>query len=200
MATRPIADMQAYRDSLGRFVTHTGMFMRPVFTAAKASPRRVVYAEGEDVRVLRAAQVAVDEGLARPILIGRPAVIESRIRRAGSRLVAGRDFELIDADDDPCYRQYWEAYHRLHGRDGVTPEIAKAALCRSHTAIGAMMIRLGDADAMLCGLVGRFEAHLDRVAGIIGLAEGADRSCDDERADARALHAVHRRYLGQRRP
>ncbi|MCP5264792.1 MAG: NADP-dependent malic enzyme [Burkholderiaceae bacterium] len=173
VATRPIADMQAYRDSLGRFVTHTGMFMRPVFTAAKASPRRVVYAEGEDVRVLRAAQVAVDEGLARPILIGRPAVIESRIRRAGLRLVAGRDFELIDADDDPRYRQYWEAYHRLHGRDGVTPEIAKAALRRSHTAIGAMMIRLGDADAMLCGLVGRFEAHLDRVAGIIGLAEGA---------------------------
>ena len=172
VAARPIADLAAYRESLGRFVTHTGMFMRPVFMAAKAAPRRVVYAEGEDERTLRAVQHVVDEGLARPILIGRPSVVAMRIARAGLRIVPGRDFELIDNEDDPRFRQYWEAYHRLLGRNGVTPEMAKSAMRRSHTSVGAMMIRLGDADAMLCGLVGRFDAHLENVANTIGLAPG----------------------------
>ncbi|MCM5569537.1 NADP-dependent malic enzyme [Burkholderiaceae bacterium FT117] len=168
VATRPIEDLDAYRDSLGRFVTHTGMFMRPVFAAAKAAPKRVAYAEGEDERVLRAVQAIVDDGLARPTLIGRPAVIAQRIERAGLRMQAGRDFELVNPEDDPRYRQYWEAYHKLMAREGVAPDVAKAVMRRSNTAIGAMMVRLGDADAMLCGLVGRYDAHLEHVEAIVG--------------------------------
>ncbi len=172
VATRPIEDYAAYRESLTRFVYQTSMFMRPVFAAAKAAPQRVAYAEGEDDRVLRAAQVAVDDGLAKPILIGRPAVIEMRIKKAGLRLQPGRDVEICDPEDDPRFRQYWEAYHRLMGRDGVTPETAKAAVRRSNTLIGALMVHLGDADALLCGLVGRFDSHLDHIRQVIGLKEG----------------------------
>ena len=180
VATRPIADLDAYRESLSRFVTHTGMFMRPVFAAAKAAPKRVAYADGEDERVLRAVQTVVDEGLAHPILIGRPAVVALHAERAGLRLRAGRDFELVDPESDPRFRRYWEAYHRLMAREGVTPEMAKAMLRRSNTVIGAMMMQLGDADAMLCGLVGRYEAHLEHVEAIIG-----------RRADAPCLAALN---------
>ena len=173
VATRPIADMEAYRQSLTRFVTHTGMFMRPVFAAARAEPKRVAYAEGEDERVLRAVQIALDEKLVKPILIGRPAVIAARIERAGLRLQAGRDFEVINPEDDSRFRQYWEAYHRLNARNGVTPETAKAVVRRSNTTIAALMVHLGDADGMLCGLVGRFDNHLDHVREVIGLRSGA---------------------------
>jgi len=173
VATRPIADLEGYRQSLTRFVTHTGMFMRPVFAAARAAPRRVAYAEGEDERVLRAVQAALDEKLVRPILIGRPAVIAARIERAGLRLMPGVDVEVVNPEDDARFRQYWEAYHRLNARNGVTPEMAKAAVRRSNTTIGALMIHLGDADAMLCGLVGRFDAHFAHVQEVIGAAPGA---------------------------
>ncbi len=169
VATRPVADLDAYRESLLRFVTHTGMFMRPVFAAARAAPKRVVYAEGEDERCLRAVQIALEEGLVKPILIGRPAVITQRIERAGLRLKAGTDFELVNPEDDPRFRQYWEEYQRLKGRDGVTPEMAKSAVRRSNTLIAALAVRLGHADGMLCGLVGRYEHHLDHVRDIIGL-------------------------------
>jgi malate dehydrogenase (oxaloacetate-decarboxylating)(NADP+) len=173
VATRPIADLDAYRMSLSRFVMHTAMFMSPVFAAAKAAPKRVAYAEGEDERVLRAVQVIVDDGLARPILIGRPAVIAQRVERAGLRLRVERDYDLVNPEDDPRFRQYWEAYHKLLARDGVSPELAKAVMRRSNTAIAAMMVRLGDADAMLCGLVGRYDAHLEHVERIIGRRPGA---------------------------
>ncbi len=173
VATRPIKDLEAYRQSLTRFVTHTGMFMRPVFNAARANPKRVAYAEGEDERVLRAVQAALDEQLVKPILIGRPAVIAARIERAGLRLQPGRDFEVVNPEDDSRFRQYWEAYHALTARDGVTPETAKAVVRRSNTTIAALMVHLGDADAMLCGLVGRFDAHLDHVKEVIGLRTGA---------------------------
>ena len=173
VAQRPIADLAAYRASLASFVTHTGMLMRPVFEAARARPRRVVYAEGEDERVLRATQVVVDEGLARPILIGHPEVIASRIARANLRIVPGRDFELVDPESDPRFRDYWMDYHRLMGRQGVSPELAKATLRRSMTTIAAMMVRRGDADAMLCGLVGRYANHLERISDVIGLSPGA---------------------------
>ncbi|WP_144733446.1 NADP-dependent malic enzyme [Extensimonas perlucida] len=173
VATRPIADLDAYRESLSRFVYQTSMFMRPVFAAAKAQPRRVAYAEGEDERVLRAAQVAVDDGLARPILIGRPAVIAARIAKAGLRIQPGSDVEICNPEDDPRFRQYWETYHRLMGRSGVTPEAAKAAVRRSNTLIAALMVHLGDADAMLCGLVGRFDSHLDHIRDILGVKKGA---------------------------
>jgi len=173
VATRPIADLPAYRQSLERFVYQTGMFMRPVFAAAKAEPARVIYAEGEDERVLRAVQVALDEGLCRPTLIGRPAVLEARIQRAGLRLKLGQDVAVIDPEDDPRFRQYWEAYHQRMKRNGFTPEMAKSAVRRSNTAIGALAIELGDADAMICGLVGRFDRHLDQVRDLVGLRDGA---------------------------
>ncbi|MEG0447759.1 MAG: phosphate acyltransferase, partial [Comamonas sp.] len=174
VATRPIEDIAAYRESLTRFVYQTSMFMRPVFAAAKANQQRVAYAEGEDERVLRAVQVAVDDGLAKPILIGRPAVIEARIAKAGLRIVPGKDVEICNPEDDPRFRQYWETYHKLMGRDGVTPEAAKAAVRRSNTLIAALMVHLGDADAMLCGLVGRFDSHLMHLQDVLGLKPGAN--------------------------
>ena len=174
VATRPIQDFDAYRQSLERYVYQTGMFMRPVFSAARAQPARVVYAEGEDDRVLRAVQVVIDEGLAKPILVGRPEVIKSHIDRANLRLQAGRDFELVDPENDPRYREYWEQYHQLMGRDGITPDAAKAALRRSNTLIASLMVRLGHADALLCGLVGRFDGHFEHVQNVIGRREGVN--------------------------
>ena len=176
VASRPIADMEAYRQSLSRFVYQTGMFMRPVFAVAKSAcargAARVAYAEGEDERVLRAVQVVLDEGLARPILVGRPEVIRMRIERAGLRLVPGRDFEVVDPADDPRFRAYWETYLGLMGRDGVTPEAAKAAVRRSNTLISSLMLRRGEADGMLCGLVGRYDSHLEHVRTVIGCKPG----------------------------
>ncbi|RZL65409.1 MAG: NADP-dependent malic enzyme, partial [Variovorax sp.] len=174
VATRPIEDLEAYRQHLTRFVYQTGMFMRPVFTAAKlATDKRVAYAEGEDDRVLRAAQLAVDEGLARPILIGRPAVIEARILKAGLHLRIGADADIVDPENDPRFRTYWEAYHQLLGRRGITPEASKAMVRRSNTTIAALMVHLGDADAMLCGLVGRFDSHLKILEQVLGSKRGA---------------------------
>ena len=176
VATRPIKDMEAYRQQLSRFVYQTGMFMRPVFAAAKAvatGAKRVAFAEGEDERVLRAAQVAVDEGLAHPVLIGRPAVIAARLAKAGLRIRLGVDVENVNPEDDPRFRQYWETYHRLMGRRGVSVEAAKAVVRRSNTAIAALMLHLGDADAMLCGVVGRFDTHLDHIRDLIGVKRGA---------------------------
>jgi len=172
VATRPITDLDAYRDSLTRFVYQTGMFMRPVFAAAKRRPARVVYAEGEDERVLRAVQVVLDEKLARPILVGRPEVVKMRIERAGLRLAAGRDFELVDPENDPRFREYWETYRGLMAREGVTPEVAKATVRRSNTLISALMLRRGEADGLLCGMVGRYDQHLDHVRQVIGRKPG----------------------------
>jgi len=172
VATRPIADIGAYRRSLARFVLHTAMFMSPVIEAARAKPKRVAYAEGEDERVLRAVQTVLDDGLARPILIGRPAVIAARVERAGLRFRPGEDAAIVDPEDDPRFRDYWMDYQALCGRQGVTPEMAKATLRRSTTTIGAMMVRRGDADAMICGLVGRFDGHLEHVREVTGLASG----------------------------
>ncbi len=176
VATRPITDMDAYHEQLSRFVYQTGMIMRPVFSAAKAVPasaKRVAYAEGEDERVLRAAQVVVDEGLAQPILIGRPSVIEARILKAGLRIRVGVDVKVVNPEDDPRFKQYWETYHHLMGRQGVSVDAAKAAVRRSNTTIASLMVKLGDADAMLCGLVGRFDTHLEHVRDVIGMKRGA---------------------------
>jgi malate dehydrogenase (oxaloacetate-decarboxylating)(NADP+) len=174
VALRPVTDLDAYRQSLERFVYQTGMVMRPVFNAAKARPARVIYAEGEDERVLRAVQVALDEGLCKPTLIGRPAVIAARLKRAGLRLRLGEDVAVIDPEDDPRFRQYWEAYFNAMKRDGITPEMAKAAVRRSNTTIAALALQLGDADAIICGLVGRFDHHLGHVRDLIGLRAGVD--------------------------
>ena len=175
VATRPIADLDAYRESLSRYVYQTGILMRPVFNLARAVPereRRVAFADGEDERALRAAQMAIDEHLAWPILIGRPAVIEARIQKAGLRLRLGVDAQGVDPESDPRFRQYWEHYHRIMGRNGVTPAMAAAAVRQSNTIIGALMVALDDADAMLCGLAGIYEDHLERIRNIIGLEPG----------------------------
>ena len=172
VATRPIKDIAAYRESLSRFVYQTGMFMQPVFQAAKVSVKRVAYAEGEDERVLRAAQVAVDDGLARPILIGRPAVIAERIAKAGLRIQIGVDVDNVNPEDDERFRHYWSTYHQMRGRDGITIDAAKAAVRRSNTLIGALMLKLDDADALLCGLVGRYDGHLEQIADVVGMRDG----------------------------
>ena len=174
VATRPIKDFDAYVHSLDRFVSHTGMLMRPLFSAARQAPKRVVYAEGEDERVLRAVQIALDERLVKPILVGRPAVIAARIERAGLRLEVGRDFEIVNPEDDTRFRHYWETYHRLNARDGVTPDMAKATVRRSNTTIAALMVHLGDADALLCGLVGRFDRHFGHLREVVRQRPGTE--------------------------
>jgi len=143
-----------------------------VFAAAKARPARVVYAEGEDERVLRAVQVVLDEKMAEPILVGRPEVVKMRIERAGLRLQAGRDFELCDPENDPRFRSYWENYRSLMAREGVTPESAKSRVRRSNTLIASLMVHRGEAEAMLCGLVGRYDGHLEHVRNVIGKQRG----------------------------
>ena len=172
VATRPIADLEAYRASLSQFVYHSGLIMKPLFSAAKAAPRRMVYAEGEDERVLRATQIVVDEGLAIPTLIGRPQVIEQRIERLGLRLRAGREFELVNPDNDPRYREYWKTYHRLAERKGVSPEYARLEMRRRNTLIGAMMMIKGEAEGMLCGTFGTHALHLHYINQVIGLRPG----------------------------
>ncbi len=173
VAERPITDLAAYRESLTRYVYQTGMFMRPVFAAAKRNPARVVYAEGEDERVLRAVQAVLTEGMAQPILVGRPAVIAARIERAGLRLKPGVDFEVVNPEDDARFRACWEEYHRLMKRDGVSVEAAKAAVRRSTTLIATLLLKLGHADAMLCGLHGRYDSHFEYVKNVIGQRAGA---------------------------
>jgi malate dehydrogenase (oxaloacetate-decarboxylating)(NADP+) len=178
VATRPIADLAAYRETLAQFVYHSGTFMKPIFAAAKRATMgggkaRVAFAAGEDERVLRAVQVIVDERLARPIVIGRPAVIERRIERYGLRLVAGQDFELVNPESDPRYRDYWQTYHRMTARKGVTQSYAKLEMRRRHTLIGAMMLAKGDADGMICGLFGTTDLHLHYIDQVIGRRPGA---------------------------
>ncbi len=172
VATRPITDFNTYREQLTQFVYHSGLLMKPVFTAAKKAPKRIVYAEGEDERVLRAVQVVVDEGLARPILVGRPAVLERNIERLGLRLKPGSDCEIVNPEYDPRYRDYWNDYYQLTQRRGVSVQYAKIEMRRRHTLIGAMMIHRGDADGMLCGTFGTYALHLHYVDQVIGLRPG----------------------------
>ncbi len=172
VATRPIDDFAAYRDRLTRFVFRSGLVMKPIFERARRDPRRVVYADGEEPRVLRAAQTAVDEGLVRPILIGRRRVVRQRIERLGLRLRHGVDFEITDPQADRRFRDYWGLYHRLMERKGVTPEHAQAVVRTRNTAIAALMVKRGEAEAMICGVVGRFDRHLKDVLDVIGLAPG----------------------------
>ena len=174
VATRPITDFDAYRERLSQFVYHSGLIMKPVFDAAKRAPKRIVYAEGEEERVLRAAQVVVDENIAHPVLVGRPDVIEMRIERLGLRLRRDRDFELVDPGNDPRYREYWTEYLRLADRNGVTPEIAKLDMRRLPTLIGAMLIHMGAADAMLTGVLGRYLGHLKFIDRVIGKRPGVN--------------------------
>ncbi len=175
VATRPIINLEAYRDSLSQFVYHSGLIMKPLFAGAKESPKRIVYAEGEDERVLRALQVIVDEKLAMPIVIGRPSVVEHRIEELGLRLREGREFTLVNPESDPRYRDYWTTYHLLTERKGVSQEYAKIEMRRRNTLIGAMMIYKGEADGMLCGTFGTYALHLDYIDQVIGLRPGVKR-------------------------
>ena len=172
VATRPIEDMDAYIQKLNEFVWRSGNVMKPVIDRAIADPKRVVYAEGEERRVLHAAQVVIDEGIARPILIGRRAVVESRLKDLGLRIKIDTDFELVDPESDPRYPEYTAKYHDLQARRGVSPEMARTVIRTDNTAIAAMMLKLGEADAMLCGTFGQFQQHLMLVRQIIGRREG----------------------------
>jgi malate dehydrogenase (oxaloacetate-decarboxylating)(NADP+) len=176
VATRPIADFDAYHQRLLQFVYHSGLLMKPIFQAAKDAPRRIVFAEGEDERVLRAVQVVVDEGLAKPILVGRPTVIAQRIERFGLRLEPSVNVEVTNPEDDPRYRAYWTEYHRLMERRGITQQLAKIEMRRRLTLIGAMMIHLGDADGMLCGTYGTHDSHRRYIEQVFGLRRGVKTS------------------------
>ncbi len=173
VATRPITDWPAYRDKLNQFVFRSGLIMKPLFERARRDTKRVVYAEGEEERVLRAVQTVVDERLAAPILIGRRSVVERRIEKLGLRLKETRDFELVDPQDDPRYNEYWTLYHSLTERKGVSPDDARTIVRTLNTVIAALMVKRGEADALLCGAVGRFHAHLAHVADVIGRRPGA---------------------------
>ncbi len=172
VARRKIADLAAYRADLEAFVFRSGQIMRPVFQRAKQQPKRLVYAEGEDERVLRAAQTVIDEGLARPILIGRPEVITNRIQKLGLRLRIGENCELTNPLLDDRYVQYWQRYHELMERRGVTPSRAREIVRTRTSTIAALMVELGQADAGICGTVGRYLDHFNEVRDVIGLAEG----------------------------
>ena len=169
VATRDMPDINLYRDQLSQFVYRTGLLMKPMFERARADIKRVVYAEGEEETVLRAVQTVVDEGLARPILIGRPAVIERRIEKLGLRLKQGVDFDLTNLDDDPRFNDYWQHYLQIMERKGVSPSAAKAIVRSRGTVVAALMVKRGEADAMLCGIVGKYQGKLKHVIDVLGI-------------------------------
>ncbi len=168
VATRPIEDLDAYRQKLDSSVFKSALLMRPVFQAARTSPRRIVFAEGEDERVLRASQAMLEETTERPILIGRPDVIEKRIEKAGLTIRLGQDVDLVNPENDPRYRDYWESYHELMARRGVTPDLARAIMRTNTTAIGGIMVHRDEADSMICGTFGEFSWHLNYVQQTLG--------------------------------
>ncbi|WP_315741109.1 MULTISPECIES: NADP-dependent malic enzyme [unclassified Bradyrhizobium] len=172
VATRPITNFDEYTALLERFAFRSGLVMKPVFAKAKTQPVRVIYAEGEDERVLRATQVVLEEKLARPILVGRPSVVEARIKRFGLSIKAGRDFDLVNPEDDPRYRSYVQSYIEVAGRRGVTPDAARTVVRTNATVIAALAVVRGEADAMICGVEGRYMSHLRHVREIIGFMPG----------------------------
>ena len=175
VATRPITDWAAYRAKLSEFVYHTGVGMRAIFQAARqAKGKRIIYAEGEDERVLRAVQVVIEEKFARPILIGRPEVIQHRLEKANLRIRPGVDFDVVNPESDERYRECWTAYHKLMSRRGITPAIAKESMRRKPTVIAAMLLKLGYADGLICGMTGQYSHHLGVISQIIGKRNGVN--------------------------
>ena len=172
VASRPIKNFEDYASQLQRFAFRSGLVMKPVFAKAKTQPVRVIYAEGEDERVLHATQVILEENVARPILVGRPSVVETRIKRYGLAIRAGRDFDLVNPEDDPRHRSYVQSYIDIAGRHGVTPDAARTVVRTNATVIAALAVSRGEADAMLCGVEGRYMSHLRHVREIIGFCQG----------------------------
>ena len=168
VAKRPMEDLGAYRAKLNQSVFKSALLMKPVFEAARAAARRIVFAEGEDERVLRAAQEILRETTETPILIGRPEVIESRAERLGLSIRPGQDVQIVNPENDPRYRDYWTSYHRIMERQGVTPDLAKAILRTNTTAIGGIMVHRGEADSLICGTFGEYRWHLNYVQQILG--------------------------------
>ena len=172
VATRPLADIKGYRDRLAGFMYRSGTVMQPVFAAAAGTGKKIAYAEGEDDRVLRAVQAAVDERLARPILVGRPGVILDKIRSLGLRMEAGRDFDIASLDDDALMARATEDYYVLRHRRGLSHREAEAVTRRNATLVAALLLRSGEADGMLCGTVGTYADHLKHVSDVVGRREG----------------------------
>ncbi len=173
VATRPIKDFDLYRQQLEKYVYKSGQLMRPIYDRAATDPQRVAFAEGEETRVLHAAQTLVDDGIVKPILIGREEVVLARIKKLGLRLKKGVDFELVNPESDPRYKDYWQTYHKLMGRKGVTPAIAKQMIRTRNSAIAAMLLHKDDTDAVICGTIGRFDRHFKYITDVIGHADGA---------------------------
>ena len=167
VATRPIADMDAYKQELDGSVFKSALIMRPVFEAAATASRRIVFAEGEDERVLRASQAMLEETTEKPILIGRPEVIEQRCERYGLTIRPQRDFEVVNPENDPRYRDYWGTYHDVMARKGVTPDLARAVMRTNTTAIGAVMVHRNEADSLICGTFGQFLWHMNYVSQLL---------------------------------
>ena len=174
VATRPIEDFSAYRQKLSEFVYNSAFIMKPIFSQAKTDPKRIAYAEGEDYRVLRTAQIAVDDGIAFPVLVGRTAVIEANIKKLGLRLENGVNVEIVDQENNPLYEEFWKDYYQIMQRKGVTVEYAQREARRRSTLIAAMLVKFGKADGMLCGTYSSYDIHLDFVSNIIGLKEGSN--------------------------
>lgn len=172
VATRPIEDFAVYRQKLSEFVYNSAFLMKPIFAQAKADPKRIAYAEGEDERVLRAVQIAVDEDLAKPILVGRTAVIEANIKKLGLRLQHGVNIEIVDQEQNPMYEEFWKDYYQTMQRKGITVEYAQREVRRRSTLIASLLVKFGKADGMLCGTYSSYNIHLDFVRNVIGLKEG----------------------------
>ena len=172
VATRPIDDMEVYRSQLNNFIWHSGLIMKPVFAAAKKAPKRIIFAEGESERVLRAVQTVLDEGIARPVLIGRPAVVATNIERFGLRMKPEQDFDLVNPDSDSRYRELWTHYHRLTERKGISVEYAKRETRRRSTLIGALLLHFGYGDGLICGTFGMHQVHLKFIETVLGRQRG----------------------------
>ncbi|AHK21849.1 NADP-dependent oxaloacetate-decarboxylating malate dehydrogenase [Yersinia similis] len=173
VATRPITDFNAYVEKLSEFVYKTNLFMKPIFSQAKKEMKRVVLAEGEEERVLHATQELISQGLAYPILIGRPSVIETRLKKLGLQISAGKDFEVVNNESDPRFNEYWHEYYQIMKRRGVSQEQARRAVIGNPTLIGSIMVHRGEADAMICGTIGTYHEHYDVVEKVFGFREGA---------------------------
>jgi len=174
VATRPIADFDAYRDRLSQFVYRSGFVMKPIFERARANPKRIVFADGEDERVLRAAQTLIDEEICTPILVGRRETIRKRVEKLGLRIAPDRDFQLVNPEDVPNYARAWQLYHQIMGRRGISPDTARTAVRTRNAVLAALMLRQGEADGMICGLIGRFSRILTDIVDVVGLQQGVE--------------------------